>query len=526
MGYGIQIRSGKIKHSIRNQIALIFIGMTLLSVVAIAVINGFFLAEYYISRKTDVLKEAYDNLGTFDIALESSGAADMGDVSVPIELKKSSMENNLTWIITNSQGQALLYNVQERDVDRMEASLFGYQTGVDVQRKEILEKTGDYAIQKSRDPSAGMEYLELWGEFSNGNSCMIRSPLESIRESASISNMFYLYVGIITILVSASILWVITNHLTKPISELTAISQRMSELDFHTKYQSRHSNEVDLLGENFNKMSEQLEGTILKLQSANAQLEKDIAEKVKIDEMRKEFLDNVSHELKTPIALIQGYAEGLKDNIMDDVESRDFYCEVIMDEASKMNIMVKKLLTLNQLESGHDRLFMERFDIVDLTKGVLQNSEILIQQKEAKILFEEQQEPVYVRADEFKIEEVVTNFFTNALNHLDDERTVELKIHRQGDVARITVFNSGQPIPAEALEHVWDKFYKVDKARTREYGGSGIGLSIVRAIMESHGQRCGVENYDNGVMFWFELPLAGEPEDKESFDGTDFDDRR
>ena len=129
-------------------------------------------------------------------------------------------------------------------------------------------------------------------------------------------------------------------------------------------------------------------------------------------------------------------------------------------------------------------------------------------------------------ADEFKIEEVVTNFFTNALNHLDDERTVELKIHRQGDVARITVFNSGQPIPAEALEHVWDKFYKVDKARTREYGGSGIGLSIVRAIMESHGQRCGVENYDNGVMFWFELPLAGEPEDKESFDGTDFDDRR
>ncbi len=507
MGHGIQIRSGKIKHSLRNQIALIFIGMTLLSVAAIAVINGFFLAEYYIARKADVLKGAYDDLGTFDIELESSGAADMGQVSVPVDLKKSSMENNLTWIITNRQGQALLYNVQEKDVDRMEASLFGYQTGVDVQHKEILEKTSTYAIQKSQDRSAGMEYLELWGEFSNGNSCMIRSPLESIRESASISNMFYLYVGIVIIMISAFILWVITGHLTKPISELTAISQSMAGLDFHTKYQSRHSNEVDLLGENFNKMSEQLEGTILKLQSANEQLEKDIAEKVKIDEMRKEFLDNVSHELKTPIALIQGYAEGLKDNIMDDMESREFYCEVIMDEASKMNIMVKKLLTLNQLESGHDRLFMERFDIVDLIKGVLQNSEILIQQKEAKILFDEEQEPVYVQADEFKIEEVVTNFFTNALNHLDEKKIVELKVHRQERTARVTVFNSGKPIPEEALEHVWDKFYKVDKAHTREYGGSGIGLSIVRAIMASHQQGCGVENHDNGVMFWFELSL-------------------
>lgn len=507
MGDGIQIRGGKIKHSLRNQIALIFIGMTLLSVAAIAVINGFFLAEYYIARKSDVLKEAYNNLGTFDIELESSGADASGEVPVPTELKKSSMENNLTWIITNRQGQALLYNVQERDVDRMEASLFGYQTGMDAEQKEILEKTGMYAIQKSRDRSAGMEYLELWGEFDNGNSCMIRSPLESIRESASISNMFYLYVGIVIIIISAFIIWLITTHLTKPISELTAISQRMSELDFRTKYRSRHSNEVDVLGENFNKMSEQLEGTILKLQSANQQLEKDIAEKVKIDEMRKEFLDNVSHELKTPIALIQGYAEGLKDNIMDDLESREFYCEVIMDEASKMNIMVKKLLSLNQLESGHDRLVMERFDIVDLIKGVLQNSEILIQQKEAHIFFDGGQTPIYVQADEFKIEEVVTNFFTNALNHMDDKKIVEIRAIRQEKDVRVTVFNSGRPIPEEALEHVWDKFYKVDKARTREYGGSGIGLSIVRAIMESHHRKFGVENYDNGVMFWFELPL-------------------
>ena len=507
MGDGLQIRGREIKYSIRNQLALIFIGMTLLSVAVIAVVNGFFLEEYYISKKIIVLKEAYSSLDSFDVELDQAAAGEMVNVPVPSELKKSSWENNLTWIITNQQGRALIYNVQERDVDRMEASLFGYQTGIDEERKEVLRQTDHYVIQKSLDRTSSMRYLELGGEFSNGNSCMIRSPLESIRESASISNMFYIYVGIVIIIVSGIIIWLITNHLTKPISELTAISQRMAALDFHTKYRSRHSNEVDLLGENFNRMSEQLERTILKLQTANKQLEQDIAEKVKIDEMRKEFLNNVSHELKTPIALIQGYAEGLKDNIMDDVESREFYCEVIMDESSKMNIMVKKLLTLNKLEFGYDELLMERFDIIALIKGMLQNSEILIQQREAQIQFDENQAPVYVRADEFKIEEVVTNFFTNALNHLDYERIVAVNVYRQGGKARVTVFNTGNPIPEDALEHVWEKFYKVDKAHTREYGGSGIGLSIVKAIMESHHERCGVENCKNGVMFWFELPL-------------------
>src|SRR5699024_9675703 len=121
--------------------------------------------------------------------------------------------------------------------------------------------------------------------------------------------------------------------------------------------------------------------------SANARLQKDIEEKTQIDEMRQEFLSDVSHELKTPIALIQGYAEGLKENISDDAESRDFYCDVIIDESAKMNALVKKLLNLNQLEFGNDQLSMERFDLAELIRGVIQSSHILIEQKEAKILF-------------------------------------------------------------------------------------------------------------------------------------------
>ena len=306
------------------------------------------------------------------------------------------------------------------------------------------------------------------------------------------------------VILSGLIIMVVTRRITRPISELTELSRKMSDLDFEAKYESKVGNEIDVLGDNFNRMSSQLETTISELKSANNELQRDIEDKIKIDKMRKEFLDNVSHELKTPIALIQGYAEGLKENISDDSESREFYCDVIMDEASRMNKLVKNLLTLNQLESGKDAVVMERFDIVSLIRGVLQTMNIMIGQKDAKVIFEAEK-PVYVWADEFKIEEVVTNYVSNALNHLEGEKEIEIKLQDEDNHVKISVFNTGTPIPEADVPNLWNKFYKVDKARTREYGGSGIGLSIVKAIMESMNQEYGVQNFDNGVEFWFTL---------------------
>ena len=345
----------------------------------------------------------------------------------------------------------------------------------------------------------------MWnGQLDEEHYFIIRTPLESIRESADISNKFYFAVGLMIIILSGLVIMVVTRRITRPISELTELSRKMSDLDFEAKYESKVGNEIDVLGDNFNRMSSQLETTISELKSANNELQRDIEDKIKIDKMRKEFLDNVSHELKTPIALIQGYAEGLKENISDDPESREFYCDVIMDEASKMNKLVKNLLTLNQLESGKDAVVMERFDIVSLIRGVLQTMNIMIGQKNAKVIFEAEK-PVYVWADEFKIEEVVTNYVSNALNHLEGEKEIEIKLQEEGNRVKISVFNTGTPIPEADVPNLWNKFYKVDKARTREYGGSGIGLSIVKAIMESMNQEYGVQNFDNGVEFWFTL---------------------
>ena len=180
-----------------------------------------------------------------------------------------------------------------------------------------------------------------------------------------------------------------------------------------------------------------------------------------------------------------------------------------MDEAAKMNNMVKKLLTLNQLEFGNDVINMERFDIVALISNYIQSAQILTRQNEIEVRMEHY-DPIYVWADEFKTEEVFMNYFSNAVNHCSGKKVIDVRLEQKGGKVRVSVFNTGTPIPEDSIEHIWEKFYKVDKARTREYGGSGVGLSIVKAIMESMNQQYGVENYTNGVLFWFELETVQE----------------
>lgn len=183
-----------------------------------------------------------------------------------------------------------------------------------------------------------------------------------------------------------------------------------------------------------------------------------------------------------------------------------------MDETARMNRMVKNLITLSQLESDADAISMERFDLTDLIRNCIQSSEILAVQTGIRVVFEPEHE-VSVWADEYQIEEVFRNFLSNAIHHAAvsekrKEKLIEVAVTKTDGKVRVSVFNTGKQIPEESLEHIWDKFYKVDKARTREYGGTGIGLSIVKAVMERIGQAYGVINHEDGVEFYFELEMA------------------
>jgi two-component system sensor histidine kinase VanS len=514
------------KHSIRFKITLTLSVMVVLTIFVAWFINRTFLSDYYVYTKINNLDTAYQEIKTIYDRTEDDKNLSETDT---IYLEQLALRYSVDIYVINS-GQGFIYpnSLGEREFQQMltmQAEYLGGFLNPNVRDRKIIKQTGKYTICSLYDMQKETSYIDMVGfidtttgqadmdsqkkpsgevTLDNFSIVLLRTNFESIEEGVSIANDFLAYIGILMVMIGTIAMLIISKRFTRPILELAGIAKKMSDLDFEVKYKVESKDEVGELGRSINVLSDKLETTITELKQANNELLTDIQKKTEIDEMRKEFLSNVSHELKTPISLIQGYAEGLKENIHEDEESRDFYCEVIMDEADKMHQMVKKLLSLNEIEFGNNQVNFERFDIVAMIRSVLSATEILFRQKEVVLLFE-QIEPMYVWADEYMVEQVVTNYISNALNHVGGQKIIEIKLIRREGRLRVAVFNTGENIPEEDLDKIWIKFYKVDKARTREYGGSGIGLSIVKAIMNSLNQECGVINRPVGVEFWFEL---------------------
>lgn len=550
------------KHSIRFKITVLFAGIICILIVMLLLFNITFSEKFYMQDKREAMLNAYESI---DDACNQYSAGSISDTDLRNNLEQVSTSKGMSIIIVNSDWTTFYVSTHgdEMMLERLKKSIFNndifqgmpdksgsMQEQPDENRngdgrpddlpdnagdnsdngdrnvgkktlpekiidmsgngasetRDILYQSDKYTVQKVYDSRLLDDYIELWGTLDNGNFILIRTPIQGIKDNVHISNTFITYIGIVTLIIGIIAAFVLSSYISRPIKQLSNIAERMSELDFDIKYDGKDKGEIGLLGKSMNNMSQKLEENISQLKAANLELQRDIDKKEKLEKMRTDFLSNVSHELKTPIALIQGYAEGLKEGITDDPESMDFYCSVIMDEASKMNNMVKRLLTLNQIEFGEDELVMERFDINELVKSVVNANELRATQKNLSITYDILDTPLYVWADEYKVEEVVTNYLSNAINHCCNENIIKIKVGQiDKDNVRVSVFNTGNNIPEADIEHIWEKFYKVDKARTREYGGNGIGLSIVKAIVESMGKTCGVNNLSDGVEFWFDL---------------------
>ncbi len=532
------------KHSIRFKITLLFAGIICILIVMLLLFNITFSEKFYMKDKQETMLNAYESI---DAACNKYSDGSMSDTDLKNNLEQVSTSKGMSIIIVNSDWTTFYVSTHgdEMMLERLKKSIFNNDIfqGISENKpdndnmkedssepdrnndkrtppekiidmsgngasetREIIYQSDKYTVQKVYDNRLLDDYIELWGTLDNGNFILIRTPIQGIKDNVHISNTFITYIGIGTLLIGIIAAFILSSYISKPIKQLSDIAERMSELDFDIKYDGKDKGEIGLLGNSMNNMSRKLEENISQLKSANLELQRDIDKKEKLEQMRTEFLSNVSHELKTPIALIQGYAEGLKEGITDDPESMDFYCSVIIDEAAKMNNMVKRLLTLNQIEFGEDELVMERFDINELVKSVAGANELRASQKNLRLICNTGKTPLYVWADEYKVEEVITNYISNAINHCCNENIIRITVKQiDRENVRVSVFNTGKNIPENDIEHIWEKFYKVDKARTREYGGNGIGLSIVKAIVESMGKQCGVNNLLDGVEFWFDL---------------------
>ena len=480
--------------SLRLQYTLIFAGLMSGIIFLTIFLCLIFLPGYYRYSRLGDIRKAYDML------LSSPDDEELYD-----RLDEMSLRNNVSTIILSEDSSVKYSSVKsERDIDYILLSIiFGSTTGL--QDIEIVEENENYSIRISKTPES--EYMEMFGRLSNGCSFLFRTPLESIDEASTYVARFFLIIGIISIIPGAIVIYLVSRKISRPILNLSDISKRMVNLDFDARYEGHDAAEISLLGENINTLSESLEQSISELKTANNELKRDIEKKEIAAKEHSEFISNVSHELKTPLALIQGYAEGLKEGISDDPESREYYLDVIMDETSRMNKMVKQLISLDQFESGDDVIDMQRFDIAQITASCLKTSSVLTA-GEGITVYCDEDSGVFVWGDPFLTETVFENYLTNAIHFCKDTgagKYIKISFIKYDKIIRVCVFNSGDHIEEDQLPRLWDKFYKADKARTRAYGGSGVGLSIVKAIQTSIGQKYGAENVSGGVEFWFEL---------------------
>ncbi len=367
---------------------------------------------------------------------------------------------------------------------------------------------GTYTVTKRSDADhATGNSLILYGKINEGIYITLQLPLGDMKDTVAIANRSLWWITLVTVALSLVIALVLARVFTRPVRRLSGMATRMAAMDFSDRYTSGGQDELADLGHSLNTVSETMEQSLSELKTANLRLQNDVERSSKQNEARTRFIRNVSHELKTPIALIQTYAEGLHENIAASPADRDYYCTVIEDEAQKLSQLLAKLTTLMQLESGSEELTIEHFDLSLLIERLLKRHAPLFEQRGA-VLPAPPSEPCFVWGDALLIEQVLTNYLTNALHHVSENGRIEFRLSGASPSAvRVAVYNTGDPIPEDDLPHIWESFYKIDKARTRAYGGTGIGLSVVAAILQAHGAPYGVHNCEDGVEFYMELPL-------------------
>ncbi|MGN1297386.1 MAG: sensor histidine kinase [Clostridia bacterium] len=489
--------------SVRVKLFMTLSLVILLIISFLILVNNFVFGQFYLYSKKQALKSVYVTVNDY--------YNNERNEDIEIQLEQIAIQNNFDILIRDNQNNVNIYTSNKdfySTFGQMSEMTSRFNTGIG----EMIEQSEKFVIKKIKDSKNGVTYVLLASTLDNGYLLYIRIPITAIQESVKISNNFLYLMAGFTILIAAVIVSYVTRKFTDPILELNNIAKRMANLDFSHKYRITDTDdEINNLGKSINAMSDTLEKTIKQLRSTNIELEKDIEEKSKIDEMRKSFISDVSHELKTPIALIQGYSEGLLENVNSDEESRTFYAEVILDETNKMDKLVKQLLELMKLEYGKREFNDTKFDIVEVEKEVIRKSQVMLEEKQVNVEFDEKSE-INVLADDFYIEQVITNYITNAIKHVKDVEgnkiiRIENEVNIEKNKVRVKVFNTGDNISEENINRIWNRFYKIDEARNRNNGGTGIGLSVVKAIMNNYGNGYGVINKEDGVEFYFDLDL-------------------
>lgn len=370
-----------------------------------------------------------------------------------------------------------------------------------------LGQTANNTFNLSRDTqgSRNTEYLVGTWDTESGITIKVFKVKSTVDNNARLAVVFVSFVAIFASVCGFIAISILVKRITKPLGKMSEITKNMSSLDFSQKCEANDVTEIALLADSINEMSESLENSLDDLRQKNEKLQDDIEQEKTIDRLRQVFISGVSHELKTPIAIIQGYSEGLKVFLESDPETAKKYCDTIITETERMNSLVMKLLDIIKYESGEYKLMFESFNIHGIIENWFERNRSILDEKGINAV-NDIDKNLMGFGDLFILSTVVNNYMSNAVSHVDSEMLIRASAKEiDDDRYRISIFNTGEQIAPKDIDQIWNSFYRADKSMSRAQGRFGLGLAIVAAIQKLHEQEYGVINHDNGVEFWFDV---------------------
>lgn len=369
--------------------------------------------------------------------------------------------------------------------------------------KSLSELKNKDTIFKVWSPENQQSNIVFAGKVSPNRLFIAEKSLMSVQNSSEMAKQFIIISGLGTLIIGSILVYFLSKRLTNPIVEINNVAKGIANLNFNKKVDIKSNDELGRLGNSINDISDELSITIKELKIANSKLKEDIEREKRLEKMRRKFVSNVSHELKTPISMIKAYADGLKFSIAKNPEDMEYYTDVIIDESNKMNKLIKDLLHLSSYQSGSFTIQKENFDLKNLLENIIEKYKRNIEDKKIDLQVNTPEE-CNVYADKIRIEQVITNFMNNALNHVYNSGQIIVNLTDNDENIHIDFYNSGDKIDESDIENIWDSFYKSQNNTSNT--GTGLGLAIVKAIVNLHSGDYGVENKENGVNFWIELP--------------------
>ena len=501
------------RHSIKTKFFVAIAAVAVVFIALISVLNLFFYDDYYMAERRGELKKLYQDAaaaydGTVDsiyarlLAAEDSEGVRLtlatadGTVIYDTTLRQLSTGLNADTAYTYFEG-ANARNALFADLKLTSRALLAADP-------DKLSAEGCDIVTVGADRS---DYLCLVGRL--GDEYLIsRIAIAYMETSSTFNSTFLLIAGLVSLLVCLVAAYLISRRFTDPLIDMSEAADAMAGLDFSRKVAAGSEDEIGRLGRSLNLLSEHLEAAIAELQQSNAHLSRENEEKERIDAMRREFIINVSHELKTPIALIRGYAEGLREGVADDPEDRKYYCDTICDEAVRMNELVLQLLSLSKLEDGRETAEPTPVELGALCASELAKVAPLAEERGLRVSCDVP--PRTVPTDEDLLGRILSNYLTNAIRYTPAGGAVAVTSREDEGGVTLRVFNEGEGVAEDELDRIWEKFYRTDKARSRESGGTGIGLSIVRAAADVLGAAVWAANEPGGIAFYVTLPTGEE----------------